>query len=202
MKELTVGIDSTGVRAGWIKLSAGDDGITDCETKILRAAARAASATGAVIGSHTMRGRVLLQQADVAEASGLALNRLIWIHTQMEPEFDLHLAAARRGVWVEYDGIGGDVSDEFFIDAIARLIDAGFEDQILLSQDRGWFDPALEGGGVPQPFTYLITHFLPKLEKSGLDPSTIHHLTHDNPFTAFAKRVADPTVSSPDGVIG
>src|SRR5690349_14645688 len=36
--ELQSEIEKSGVQAGWIKLSAGDDGLTDCETKILRAA--------------------------------------------------------------------------------------------------------------------------------------------------------------------
>ena len=39
--ELQGGIEESGVQAGWIKLSAGDDGLTACETKVLRAAARA-----------------------------------------------------------------------------------------------------------------------------------------------------------------
>src|SRR5262245_22995612 len=42
--ELEGAIEQSGVRAGWIKLSAGDDGLTPCETKILRAAARAGRA--------------------------------------------------------------------------------------------------------------------------------------------------------------
>ncbi|MBN1563965.1 MAG: esterase, partial [Anaerolineae bacterium] len=45
---------TSGVQAAWIKLSAGDDGITPAEAKILRAAARAGIATGAIIGSHTI----------------------------------------------------------------------------------------------------------------------------------------------------
>src|SRR6266545_3734951 len=49
--ELEDTIEQSGVQAGFIKLSAGDDGLTPCEAKILRAAARAAAATGAVIGS-------------------------------------------------------------------------------------------------------------------------------------------------------
>src|SRR6185503_5159803 len=40
--ELSGEIEGTGIRAGWIKLSAVDDGPTATETKILRAAARAA----------------------------------------------------------------------------------------------------------------------------------------------------------------
>ena len=64
LSELQNEIEHTGVRAAWIKLSAGDDGITECETKILRAAARAGQVTHAVIGSHTIRGRVVLRQLE------------------------------------------------------------------------------------------------------------------------------------------
>ena len=40
--ELIGQIEGAGVQAGWIKLSAGDDGLTRCEGKILRAAASCA----------------------------------------------------------------------------------------------------------------------------------------------------------------
>ena len=40
--ELQGEIEGSGVQAGWIKLSAGDDGVTGLEAAILRAAARAA----------------------------------------------------------------------------------------------------------------------------------------------------------------
>ena len=43
------------------------------------------------------------------------------------------------------------------------MLDAGFGDQIMLSMDRGWYDPAQPGGGTPRPFTYLSEVFLPKL---------------------------------------
>ena len=62
-RELEGEIERTGVRAGWIKLSAGDDHITPCEAKILRAATRASLATGAIMGSHTIRGRVWLMSS-------------------------------------------------------------------------------------------------------------------------------------------
>jgi phosphotriesterase-related protein len=78
--ELLGSIGGTGVRAGWIKVSAGDEGLTETETKVLRAAAEAAAATNAVIGSHTVRGRVALEQLDVLEAAGLSPERFVWIH--------------------------------------------------------------------------------------------------------------------------
>lgn len=184
LSELQGEIEDSGVQAGWIKLSAGDDGLTACETKILRAAAIAGRETNAVIGSHTIRGRVVRDQLNIIEAMGYTAERFIWIHTQAEPEFALHLEMARRGAWLEYDAIGN--QDENDLQNIQRLLDAGQGDHLLLSHDRGWYDPALAGGGVPKPYTYLPDQFLPKLRAIGVAEATIHQLTHSNPYRAFA----------------
>jgi phosphotriesterase-related protein len=186
--ELSDEIRPDGVKAGWIKLSAGDDGLTECETKVLRAAAAAGVATNAVIGSHTIRGRVVRNQLDIIEGAGYSPERFIWIHTQAEPDFDLHIEIARRGAWIEYDAIGSDhVSDDYFLEHIQRVLDAGLGDHLLLSHDRGWYDPALPGGGTPKPFTYLSETFLPKLRQAGVDEPTLRQLTQSNPFNAFAR---------------
>ncbi|MFN8418665.1 MAG: esterase [Anaerolineae bacterium] len=178
-------IESSGVQAGWIKVSAGDEGITATERKVLRAASRAAATVNAVIGSHTIRGRVVRDQLDIIEAAGYSPRRFIWIHTQAEPDFDLHLQMARRGAWLEYDWIGGQ-DDEPYLVNILKLLDAGVGDQLLLSQDRGWYDPAAPGRDV-KPYTYLNETFLPKLQAQGVDAATIRQLTHTNPFRAFAR---------------
>jgi phosphotriesterase-related protein len=185
--ELENGIEQSGVRAGWIKLSAGDDGITETEAKILRAASRAAAKTGAVIGSHTIRGKVVLEQLSIIEGAGYSAGRFISIHTQAEPDFSLHLEVASRGAWIEYDGIGGWGDDDSYVRNINRVLDAGLGDHLLLSHDRGWYDPALPGGGTPKPYTYLHEEFLPKLAASGVDTATIDKLTRENPFRAFAR---------------
>ena len=99
----------------------------------------------------------------------------------------MHLEFARRGAWIEYDGIGGWGEDETYLENIHRLLDAGLGDQLLLSHDRGWYDPAQPGGGTPKPYTYLSEVFLPKLEASGVDRATIDTLIRENPFRAFAR---------------
>lgn len=185
--ELEGEIENTGVQAGWIKLSAGDDGITETEAKMLRAAAGAAAKTNAVIGSHTIRGRVVRDQLDIIEQAGYTPERFIWIHTQAEPDFDLHLEIARRGAWIEYDSIGSPDTDAQFIAWILRLLDAGLEGRILLSHDRGWYDPAQPGGGTPKPYTYLSQEFLPRLRDAGVPDDTIRRLTQENPFNAFSR---------------
>ena len=185
--ELTGQIEESGVQAAWIKLSAGDDGLTACETKILRAAAAAGRRTEAVIGSHTVRGRVVRDQLDILEAAGYTPGRFIWIHTQAEPDFDLHLEMGRRGCWLEYDAIGSDAfTDAWFVEHILHLLDAGLGGQLLLSHDRGWYDPS-QPQSKPQPFTYLNKVFLPKLQAAGVDDETIRQLTVENPFNAFAR---------------
>jgi len=187
LRELTEGIESSGVRAAWIKLSAGDNGLTPVESRILRAAARAAAQTNAVIGSHTVRGHVVQEQLAILEDAGYTSSRFIWIHAQNEPDLDLHITLARRGVWIEYDGLGSAPSDQQYLVLIRRMLDAGLGDQVLLSHDRGWYDPAQPGGGAPRPFTYLSETFLPLLRGAGIDERTIMQLTRDNPFRAFAR---------------
>ncbi|MBI9051899.1 MAG: esterase [Anaerolineaceae bacterium] len=189
LSELQSEIEHSGVQAAWIKLSAGDEGITDCEAKILRAAARAARETNAVIGSHTVKGRVVRKQLNIVEEMGYTPSRFIWIHTQAEPDYALHLEMAKRGAWLEFDWIGNPdfISDEQYIEHIQRLLDGGFEKQILLSMDRGWYDPAQPGGGTPNPYTYLSEVFLPKLRAAGVDEEMVRQLTVVNPFMAFAR---------------
>jgi phosphotriesterase-related protein len=185
--ELTGEIEQTGVRAGWTKVGASDEGLTECETKVLRAAGAASAMTGATVGSHTIRGNVARTQLEILEAAGAAPNRFVWIHAHKEPAIAIHHELAHRGAWIEYDGIGEPGSDDRFIDLILRALDADLANRILLSHDRGWYDPAQPGGGTPKPFTYLSETFLPHLSAAGVDDATIHQLTVVNPFEAFAR---------------
>ena len=185
--ELQDQVEATGVRAGFIKLSAGDDGLTPVETKILRAAAKAAAATHATIGSHTIRGHVVRDQLDIIERAGYTAERFVWIHASAEPDAELNVELARRGACIEYDWIGNPADDGHFIARIRRMVDAGLGHRVLLSHDRGWYDPAQPGGGTPRPYTYISEAFIPRLRREGFDDHTIHQLTHSNPFRAFAR---------------
>lgn len=186
LRELVDEMDDSGVPAGWIKLSAGDDGITELEARILRAAVEAAKQTDAVIGSHTIKARVVMDQLDIIEKAGGRAGRFISIHTQADPDFEMHKAVAARGAWIEYDHIGS-VPDEEIVTMVLRALDAGLGKQLLLSHDRGWYDPAQPGGGSPKPYTVLSESIIPKLRAEGVGEETIVQLTHENPFEAFAR---------------
>ncbi len=186
VQEIIEGVEDSGVRAGWIKLRSGDDALSSAQTVLVRAAARAGIDSGVAIGSHTVAGSVAARQVDVIEEAGYAASRFIWIHAQVEPHFAWNLELARRNVWIEYDGIGDSPADEVYIDRILRMWDAGYGDRILLSQDRGWYDPIKPGGGVVKPYTYLTATFLPKLAVAGLGEEQIRQMTVRNPFDAYA----------------
>lgn len=186
LRELTQRFDEADYRAGWIKLSAGDDGITALEERILRAAARAGAKTNAVIGSHTIKGRVVLQQLDIIEAEGYRAERFISIHSQEEKDFGLNRAVAERGAWIEYDHVGR-APDAEVAALIVKALEAGLERQLLISHDRGWYDPAKPGGGTPMPYSHLSEAMLPRLRDLGIDAATLVQLTHRNPFAAFAR---------------
>ena len=185
--EIETGIEDTGVRAGWVKVSAGDDGITPVEAKILRAAARASVRTGAAIGSHTIRGRVVRDQLAILADESCPSDRFIWIHAQQEPDIAIHHDLARQGVWIEYDGIGDPAEDDRYVALVRAALQHGLGHRVLLSQDLGWYDPAEPGGGTPRPYTHLPIVFLDRLRAVGVDGTTVDALVRDNPFAAFAR---------------
>lgn len=185
--ELTTGMGNSAVRAGWIKLSVTDSGVQPHEARLISAAAGASRATGAVVGCHTVGGPLAHAVLDIFEAAGGDPSRFIWIHTQTEPDINVHLDFARRGAWIEYDAIDQDPADEVYSDWILQVLDAGFGNQLLLSQDRVGYDPVKAEGGVFKPYSALTETFIPKLRGRGVDTAGIEMLLHDNPFRAYAR---------------
>jgi phosphotriesterase-related protein len=191
LDELTDEVEDTGVQAAWIKVSTDDDdpeGLSDDEEKILRAAARAGAETGAVIGSHTLHGNVAHQQLDVIEEEGYDPSRFIWIHARAEEALDYHERAAERGAFVEYDWIGGhDQEDQTYIDLVEHMTERGYTDNVLLSQDRGYYDPSQPDGGGADPYTYIVEEFLPKLRATDVGDAAIDKIVHENPLDAYCR---------------
>jgi phosphotriesterase-related protein len=134
-----------------------------------------------------VRGHVARSQLDIIEQVGAPADGFVWIHAHQEPDIAIHHELGRRGAWIEYDGIGEAADDDRFIDLVRRGLAAGLGERLLLSMDRGWYDPAQPAGGTPKPFTALTERFLPRLADAGVDDATIDRLTRRNPFDAFAR---------------
>jgi len=79
-----------------------------------------------------------------------------------------------------------DPGDDYFLDRVAALCEAGLEDRLLLSHDRGWYDPSKPGGGDQDPFTHLPEQFLPALRER-VGRATADRIVRKTPFEAFAR---------------
>lgn len=186
-EEIETGIEGTPVKAGFIKLAASNEGLTELEEKILRAAARASKKTGAAIAEHTsgqMSGSILLQELKVLREELFDLRKFIWVHAHSEPDISLHMKAAEMGVNIEYDAIGGGKPDDFFVSLIQRMVEKGKQKHVLISQDAGGYNAAEPRGGRPRDMCYIIDHFLPKLEREGTS-ELIRLIMKENPRRVF-----------------
>lgn len=188
------GIDGTGVRPGLIKLGIENDPLGEIERKVLRAAARTHLESGLVIAAHTgpwgevapgRNARCALAQLDLLESMGLAPSAWIWVHAQNEVQGEHHLAAARRGAWVSFDGYRPGQEGQY-VAMLRRMADAGLLGRVLLSQDAGWYNAGQPGGGDFKPYDPLFIALLPELRRNGFDDDAIATLMIRNPAAAFA----------------
>ncbi len=82
VRELTVGVGETGIRAGFIgEIGTERRHISPAEERVFRAAGRAHARTGCPILTHTTHfGELALEQLDLLEAEGVAPDRVIVSH--------------------------------------------------------------------------------------------------------------------------
>jgi phosphotriesterase-related protein len=190
VRDLTQGIEGTQVCAGFIKLAVSDEGITPIEVRNLQAAALASQRTGAAVASHTIGGALARREMDILQEAGLDLARFIWVHAHAEPDTSLHLQAAQRGAYVEFDVVGAEwQSQDDLADYVLALVEAGHADKILLSHDAGWYDPSQADGqpeGGIRGYTALVDEFLPALRARGLPEDVLRLVTVTNPARALA----------------
>ena len=120
--------------------------MTAAERKVLRAVAIAQRATGAPVSVHTQAPEPQgIQALDLLEAGGVDPARVAIAHVDAVIDPAYQTAIAARGAFVEYDFFGwGEVAatTEYFVHSdrervagVAELLDAGYRDQVLLSQD-------------------------------------------------------------------
>ncbi|MGH9851834.1 MAG: phosphotriesterase family protein [Blastocatellia bacterium] len=186
-REFEQGIDGTRVKPGIIKIGVDAGPLSEINAKLVSAAALTHLRTGLTIGSHTGDGVAAMQQLDILEKHGVSPRAFIWIHAQSEKNRDLHVQGAKRGCWVEFDGISSR-SVQSHLDLVKHLAEAGFANQTLISMDAGWYHVGEPGGGNYRGYDSLFTEFLPELRKS-FSAAQVNQLIAANPQQALALRV-------------
>jgi phosphotriesterase-related protein len=185
LREWRAGIESSGIRPGFIKIGTDAGPLPEVNRKLVRAAARAHRASGLTIAAHTGDGTAAMQELEILREEGVAASAFVWVHAQNEPDADLHARAAERGAWVEFDGIGPGTIGRH-IELVRAMKGRGLLGRVLLSQDAGWYHVGEPGGGAYRPYDTLMAAFVPALQAAGITAAEVDRLTVDNPHAAFA----------------
>jgi predicted metal-dependent phosphotriesterase family hydrolase len=97
------------------------------------------------------------------------------------------VAAARRGAWVSFDGLGATgQSAADYVDMVNHLRQEGLLNRTLVSQDAGWYHVGEPHGGKIRSYEALFTAFIPAARASGFSQADLDTLLVRNPAEAFA----------------
>ena len=164
----------------------------DDERKMLRAVSRAHRETGLPIFTHVPHESCpscALEQLDIYEAEGvdpghLCIGHQSTIKPSDDPGWETHKEIARRGAFIGFDTVGHRMSSSFIpervkVDMVLNAIEAGFEDQILLSSDFANTTQIKANWG--NGFSTVLIQFVPKLRYFGVPEETLQKILVDNP---------------------
>jgi len=183
--EFHEGIEGTGVRPGFIKISVDrNDSLIPMHEKLVRAAALTHLETGLAIMSHTGPDKPAFDQLGILAEYGVSPEAFIWTHAQAGT-LDGWIKAARMGAWVSLDNVNEKRTQEY-IENLSALKAAGLLKQVLLSHDSGWYRVGQKDGGKYNGYTTIFTELIPALLQNGFDEEDIEDLLHHNPARAFA----------------
>jgi phosphotriesterase-related protein len=188
IRDIAEGAEGTRVRTGIIG-EVGVQGVVleESEIKSIRASARASRATGAPISfHHGGRDEAKFRTLDIVVEEGGDPSRVIIGHAH-------HIAAQvpymkrllERGVYLQFDLFGeviprlGRIHDAQVIEGILALIQAGYGDRILVSQDVCTKIQLKKYGGMG--FSYVMEFVLPEMRRLGITQEQIHKIMVENP---------------------
>jgi phosphotriesterase-related protein len=159
------------------------DEISAVERRVFRAVGKAHLATNLPVFTHTgIPGKSALEQLDILEDAGVDPRRVAIGHlgNLNDPNVYVHKAICRRGAFVGFDRQGGGFGDAPVVPLIMALLEAGFEDHVLVSGDAS------------RAYGRVMTAFVPRLKEAGMSDATLHRIMVDNPrrFLAFVPKRA------------
>jgi phosphotriesterase-related protein len=197
VREVTVGVGDTGIKAGLIGEIGNSWPWTENEKKVVRAAVEAQRQTGAPLMIHPGRHETApMQLVELVQKQGGDVRRTVMCHIErtIADERQLYDLAA-TGVWLEYDLFGMENSyypynpdfdmpnDGGRMKQILALVERGHQDQILMSHDIAYKSSLTKYGGYG--YHHLLVNVVPRLRRKGVDDAGIRRLLVENPARAF-----------------
>jgi phosphotriesterase-related protein len=197
-KEVTVGIEGTGIKAGVFKLASSKGVISNYERAFFLAAAKASSEEGIPIITHTQEGTMGPDQAELLISNGADPKRINIGHMGGSTDIQYHLNTLAKGVYISIDRFGlqalaGCPWDTTRETVIAGLCAAGYADRIMLSHDCAivWLGRPLPIPDAAKPLIanwnwgHILKDVVPGLKKMGVSDEQIELMLVENPKRFF-----------------
>lgn len=181
IKDLTEGIDNTGIKAGLIgEIASNKTSFIGNEKKILEAAGIASVKTGSAISTHTGK-FTAMETIDILLKEGVNPDKVIIGHQDLIDDTNYHISLLQRGINIGFDTCGKSayVKDEIRASNIMKLIEKGYGDHIVLSNDvsrRTYFTSYNQNG-----YLSVMNIVVPLLKEYGINNTDLHKLLVENP---------------------
>ncbi|WP_018182723.1 phosphotriesterase family protein [Kaistia granuli] len=187
VRDLTVGIDGTDIKAGIIKCGTEYNNFNEMGQKLVRVAAAAYRETGRPVITHTTAGTMGYEQSDLLIEQGVDAHRIALSHMDRNPDAPEHKRIAAMGVYIGYDSFGkSKYGPESRRVALLRdMIDSGYGQRLLIGNDLGRPSYWRAYGGGPG-LDFVLTSFRARLLQEGFTEAELTMLFIDNPRRFFA----------------
>ena len=193
--DIQVGVGNSNVCAGIIGEIGCSWPLTNREKKSLRAAALAQQRTGVAITCHSSpHVDSPLEIIKELSSAGADVSRVVISHVdRVKRSLDTLDELAKTGCYLEYDLFGGPLFDPIRpntpvydrlcdrerIEQIIELINQGYLEQILISQDLCMKIRLIRYGG--NGYAHILCNIIPQMLARGITTKQIHTILIENP---------------------
>ena len=192
VREITEGIDDTGVKAAFLKCAVERHGVIGDVPRILEAVAIAATETGVPVMVHTNAAEQTgLMALEKLTSHGVDPRQIVIAHAGDSNDLDYLRAIAGTGAWLGCDRFGIEHFNplEDRIRTLIALLGEGYGDRIHLSHDAACFMDFMTGDPFfadERPDYLLISNrVVPALLGAGVTQRQIDQMMVENPKRFF-----------------
>ena len=192
VREITEGIDDTGVKAAFLKCAVERHGVIGDVPRILEAVAIAATETGVPVMVHTNAAEQTgLMALEKLTSQGVDPRQIVIAHAGDSNDLDYLRAIAGTGAWLGCDRFGIEHFNplEDRIRTLIALLREGYGDRIHLSHDAACFMDFMTGDPFfadERPDYLLISNrVVPALLGAGVTQEQIDQMMVENPKRFF-----------------
>jgi phosphotriesterase-related protein len=194
IRDIVVGVDYTSIKAGILGEIGCNTPLAEAERRILRCCAAVQQETGVAISIHpSARDKAGLEIVQILKEAGADLGHVVFGHVDL---FNYSSFTCRKimdqGCNIVFDNLGHEgfyqiplipgnfeMADFNTVNNICKLINRGYLNQILMSQDIATKERLTSYGGTG--YAHIIRDVIPIMRAKGLTDAQIRALLVDNP---------------------